>query len=215
MTFHIGPYETFDYKATAIPAGIVGMLKDRYRENELRWAYLGGVCPQCKKPVVAMALCGRNEMSQITASLGDMNRICTPHLEKVEIYPNPVEYYSHTSIPEELRESVLAIQKMRDDSYPSHIIIATCRTILENAVTALGETSGEVLFKKIDNLRKNGRITQDLADWAHIIRNDGNKAVHSMSGTNEEANEMVEFTLIFLQYVFELPARIREKKIKD
>ena len=48
-----------------------------------------------------------------------------------------------------------------------------------------------------------------LAEWAHIIRDDGNSATHEARGTQQEAEELVEFTKLFLQYTFEFPARVK------
>ena len=90
-----------------------------------------------------------------------------------------------------------------------HFILAGCRTVLEAVVRELGG-NGHTLSARIADLHAQGVITKGLADWAHQIRIGGNDAVHEMSGTPEEARELVEFTKLFLQFTFELPARINE-----
>ena len=95
------------------------------------------------------------------------------------------------------------------------LVITGCRSVLEISVNELG-AEGKTLQHKINNLKEKSIVNGVLADWAHQIRLEGNSAVHQMEGTQEEAEELVEFTKLFLQYTFEFPSRvnaIRNKKI--
>ena len=66
---------------------------------------------------------------------------------------------------------------------------------------------------RIDALATKGVITQDLREWAHQIRLDGNDAVHDEDPfKKEEAEELLDFTELFLTYVYTLPGRLAAKK---
>ncbi len=68
------------------------------------------------------------------------------------------------------------------------------------------------LAPRIDALARAGRLTEDLRAWAHQIRLDGNDAVHGDSFTKEQAEELLDFTELFLTYVYTLPARLAARK---
>lgn len=64
---------------------------------------------------------------------------------------------------------------------------------------------------RIRALREHELITPLLHEWAHIIRDVGNKGAHGDTEFSEnDAVELREFTEIFLIHVFTMPARIRE-----
>lgn len=74
------------------------------------------------------------------------------------------------------------------------------------------ELSGS-LFERIQQAKENGGLTEDLAEWAHEIRLDGNAAVHDEDEyTEEEAKPLEAFTNMVFQYLFTLPAMVQEKK---
>jgi Domain of unknown function (DUF4145) len=69
------------------------------------------------------------------------------------------------------------------------------------------------LAPRIDALATAGKLTEDLRAWAHQIRLDGNNAVHDEKPfTKEEAEELLDFTELFLTYVYTLPGRLAAKK---
>ena len=63
-------------------------------------------------------------------------------------------------------------------------------------------------------MQDQGIITETIKDWAHIIRDNGNDAVHELNGKREDAEDLLNFTKIFLQYAFELPAVIKAMRNK-
>jgi hypothetical protein len=69
------------------------------------------------------------------------------------------------------------------------------------------------LNDRIKVLLENGRLTQDLADWAHILREEGNDAAHEEEPySNEEADTLHEFCKVYLLYVYSLPGMIKARK---
>ncbi|KFD19677.1 hypothetical protein GTPT_1608 [Tatumella ptyseos ATCC 33301] len=65
-------------------------------------------------------------------------------------------------------------------------------------------------------LHAQGKITEQMREWAHIVRFDANGAVHSDEEfTQQEAEEMIGFTEVFLIYSFTLPEMVRVKREKS
>jgi Domain of unknown function (DUF4145) len=68
------------------------------------------------------------------------------------------------------------------------------------------------LGPRIDALAKAGRLTNDLQKWAHHVRLEGNDAAHDEDPfTGPEAEELLDFTELFLTYVYSLPGRLKDK----
>lgn len=68
------------------------------------------------------------------------------------------------------------------------------------------------LADRIDKIAESHEITPALKEWAHAIRIDGNTAVHETSPTSEDfANNIRNFTELFLLYVFTLPAMLARR----
>lgn len=215
--FGVSGCEMFDFGESSFSPAILDKWRRKYADNELGWYSLGGVCLKCKKPVVAYILAGLNERKLIYQSLKNdeieysEKRI---HTEKIEIYPKPEQEYSHESIPAGINKRFKSVQIMlkTDGIYPSDILTA-CRDTLESAVNDIGAMDGkENLKKKIKTLLEDGIITTQIHRWAETIADFGNDGAHYGEGTREDADEMVEFTKIFLQYAYEFPARIRQKR---
>ncbi|CQJ65676.1 Uncharacterised protein [Yersinia enterocolitica] len=90
-----------------------------------------------------------------------------------------------------------------------------CRKVIDIATREiLGEESNkEQLSQRISMLHGKGKITEQMKDWAHIVRIDSNGAVHSDEiFTKDEAEEMIGFTEVFLIYSFTLPEMVNAKQ---
>lgn len=58
-------------------------------------------------------------------------------------------------------------------------------------------------------------LTPDLQEWAHQVRLGGNDAAHDEEPfTKEEAEELLDFTELYLTYVYTLPGRLAERKAR-
>jgi len=177
-------------------------------------AYAVAACPLCHSPVMFFFETFYSFFEEMHRCVRE-NRRYTKELPRIlAIYPSPPEPYAHHSIPEKARSLFIDLQRLiRDVRYSERasMVVAGCRSVIEQAIKLLGG-EGPTLKAKIDDLLQKGIITRALADWAHTIRLEGNQAVHEINATQDEAEEMVEFVKIFLQFTFELPARIREKR---
>lgn len=93
--------------------------------------------------------------------------------------------------------------------------VMNCRKVIDiSTKELLGDIArNETLYQRISVLRDNDRITEQMKNWAHIIRIDSNPAVHSDEEfSHEEAEEILNFTELFLLYAFTLPAMVQAKK---
>ena len=71
------------------------------------------------------------------------------------------------------------------------------------------------LVGRIDSAAKAGKITPDLAEWAHHIRLEGNDASHDEDPfTREEAKDLHRFTELVMMYFFSLPGMLKERRAK-
>lgn len=197
----------YDYSKT--PFQEAQVLQKRRENNPNTFFSLCGSCIACKKPVVATCEASLKILTEIRECIADIDRAYKGKATIKTIFPEPTVLYTHPSLPEDVRNAFVDLQKMLQARLQPHFILAGCRTVLEAVVRELGG-NGHTLSARIADLHAQGVITKGLADWAHQIRIGGNDAVHEMSGTPEEARELVEFTKLFLQFTFELPARINE-----
>jgi hypothetical protein len=88
------------------------------------------------------------------------------------------------------------------------------RKVLDVATKGLHPQSAKKpLMKRIDEMRSNGALTQDLAEWAHEIRSEGNDAAHEEEPfTEEDARSLKDFCEYFLVYTYTLPKRIELRR---
>lgn len=172
---------------------------------------LAGICLTCSKPVVACCASTIRVRGEIGACINDNGRTTRQEVFVRQIWPEPVQPWSHSSLPEEASASFIDLQNMVWEGKRPHFIIAGCRCVLEASARALGG-EGKVLYQRIEDLHHKGVIPTVLKDWAAIIRRFGNEATHEMAGTPDEAKELVEFTKVFLQFSFELPDTISKTR---
>jgi hypothetical protein len=130
------------------------------------------------------------------------------------VHPKPENNQAPDNVPPRAAASYIEakenIQRGRHDT-----AVMLCRKVLDIATRILlgDESKDEKLVKRISMLHGKEIITEQMKDWAHIVRIDSNGAVHSDEEfTKEEAEEMLGFTEVFLIYSFTLPAMVEAKK---
>jgi len=75
------------------------------------------------------------------------------------------------------------------------------------------EDGEKSLFERIKLAAKRHDLTPDMAEWAHRIRIDGNKAVHDEEPfSEEEAKSLQTFTQMVFIYLFTLPGMMKEAR---
>lgn len=93
--------------------------------------------------------------------------------------------------------------------------VMNCRKVMDIATKVLmgDEAKDEKLSKRITMLFSKGKITEQMKDWAHIVRIDSNGAIHSDEEfTKEETKQILGFTEVFLMYSFTLPEMIKKRQ---
>jgi hypothetical protein len=81
---------------------------------------------------------------------------------------------------------------------------------LIRAIESAAPVLGSNLNRRIEWLHAKGRLTDEIKDWAHIIRDEGNDAAHEeTSYTPGEAAQLHYFTEVFLAYTFTMPETVR------
>lgn len=213
QAFGSSPKLIIEKDYSTVPVSHRGIEMKHDEKNPYVKFSLAGVCLTCQQPVVAASSARDKVLEEINACIQDFGRQSLVQVKVDAIYPKRDPKYAHPSIPEKINKSFVDVQKMFDSGLQPHFVIGGCRSVLENALNALG-ANGSTLYKKIENLHDQGLITETIKDWAHIIRNNGNDAVHELNGKREDAEDLLNFTKIFLQYAFELPAVIKAMRNK-
>jgi hypothetical protein len=93
-----------------------------------------------------------------------------------------------------------------------------CGRAIQTSAIALG-AQGDRLIDQIDNLFENGKITEALKDFAHIVRITRNVGAHPDKDglkdvTRKDAEDIIEFTREFLHHVYVMPAKLEVRKPK-
>lgn len=172
--------------------------------------FAAGYCVCCRRPLLVELKADLDYLYALREHVKHEDKLYQgPQPEILRMWPEPEEPYSHPSLPEEIRLDFVELQKMLNWGLQPHRIIGGCRQVLETSVKSLGG-EGSSLYRRVENLKDKAIISGVLYDWAQQILALGNDAVHDREGTREDAVELVEFTKLFLQYTFELPARINE-----
>lgn len=206
VVFGMSDYVAGEYSYAGVAAADRAILEAKRANNPLAVFSLAGSCLACNGPVVGSFETSVNIREGLRAAMENNGRTARSP-KPVKIYPEPAPPYTHPALPQDVREAFVDLQNILHQLLQPTLILTGCRAVLEAAVNALGG-KGRTLYDRIADLQEKGIITSGLKDWADHIRLSGNEAAHEMKGTKAEAEELVEFTKIFLQFTFELPARI-------
>ena len=85
--------------------------------------------------------------------------------------------------------------------------------MIASAMPNAAEYEKRLLKVRLDMLERDGRLTPELAEWAHHIRDVGNDAVHELDEISEaELTALRGFTELVLTYLFTLPGMLAARK---
>jgi len=108
-------------------------------------------------------------------------------------------------------ESVESIYNQARDCYSVGAFTAVlqlCRTLLMHIAVSKGEEPGKTFKQYVTCLIDNGILPKDSKSWVDKIRSLGNDAVHEIHiRTEEEAQNILDFTEMVLKLVYEYPSR--------
>lgn len=95
-------------------------------------------------------------------------------------------------------------------NYRWNAAVGMYRATLDLATKAL-KAQGSTFYLRLEWLRQQDKVTQDIREWADHVRVEGNGALHDPDEfTKEDATALRFFSTMFLRYVFEMPGRVAE-----
>lgn len=173
-------------------------------------------CSQAGIAIVAMKIPSGHLPRAKARQNNDINVIIpgSPDYQLVDIFPKPVTLNAPEHTPQ---RAAMAFVEAKDNlgrgRFDTSVML--CRKVLDIATRELlgNDSKDEKLVKRISMLHGKGLITDQMKEWAHIVRIDSNGAVHSDEEfSKEDAQEMISFTEVFLLYAFTLPDMVANKK---
>ncbi|MBN1471232.1 MAG: DUF4145 domain-containing protein [Syntrophaceae bacterium] len=144
---------------------------------------------------------------------GDID--CAPFIKILQEYPLEKDIEIPEYFPENICNFFIqAAKSLRLGNLDASAMMS--RKVLEVSVKSLDKNGKGNLYQRIEKLYNDGIITENLKDWAHIIRDDGNEAAHEEVPVNPDfAKQLLSFTEMFLMYTFTLPGMVKDKRKND
>ncbi|HGM6831990.1 TPA: DUF4145 domain-containing protein [Serratia marcescens] len=199
-------------------AVLVGLNESRRGRTEVYDVHF--YCRSCDKSGIAVVASQNGYGPLVSSGQNGGRNIVIPNPTEpfvlFEVYPRLVSTAAPGSTPARAAAAyVEAKENIQRGRYDTAVML--CRKVIDIATRVLlgDESKDEKLVKRISMLHAKELITVQMKDWAHIVRIDSNGAVHSDEEfTQEEAEEMIGFTEVFLIYSFTLPEMVSAKQHK-
>jgi len=153
--------------------------------NDIWWI---GVCNYCKNPVLV-------------------------HNQGDTVYPRPLPSPTDERIPEHIRRDIDEAKLCFSvGAYRACAVMA--RRAIESACIDKGADKNKRLSEQIEELRNKGLITNDLKEWADVVRWVGNDAAHpdSLNVTKEDADDILKLAEQFMNVIYVAPAIAKERR---
>lgn len=154
----------------------------------VRWFI--GSCNLCSNPVL----------------VGEVNGV---------IWPHPLPTQTAAEIPEAIRGN-LDEAKMCNSVSAWRASVTMCRRAIQMACIDKGASPADNLVSQINSLKSSGIITQDIHEWATVVRWVGNDGAHP--GGNEpdaeDAASMLDLAEQFLHVLYVAPAKAAAHRAK-
>lgn len=197
---------------------VLRAFSEKHRSSDSRLVDVAFKCRSCQKVgIIAVNIHGHSKMPFYAASNSSYDVVIpssSNEYEIVEIIPETKSPSAPENTPP--RAAKFFVESKDDFQRGKYeTCVMNCRKVIDIATKALmGEDAkDEKLSQRISMLSAKGKITEDMKDWAHIVRIDSNGAVHSDEEfTKEEAEQILGFTEVFLMYSFTLPAMIEKRR---
>lgn len=167
-------------------------------------------CPSCERGVIAHVefheAKSRNHQRQWPDTIRNGEGL------SVDIIPKP----KTPAAPELLSDEITNLFIQADASLIANRFDAaamTFRKTLEVALKQQWPMLTGTLANRINQIAERHEITPGLKDWAHAIRLDGNTAAHETDPVSRDlAQNIRDFTELFLIYTFTLPLMLEQRK---
>lgn len=182
------------------------------KEAPQKIATLFATCNKCNGGLVAVAFSNAsNRFESLIGNEGDLSYIAMYEYFSIETWlptPEPIDIPNH--LPDDVAKAFFEgcnVIGISNDGACSMF-----RKAIDIATKDLSKDSNGTpwkLEKRIDKLSNDGKITKDIAEWAHQIRIDGNDALHENNASPEDAESLRDLTKYVLMYLYALPEQVR------
>lgn len=166
--------------------------------ERIKWSLLQ--CPECFKPTLL-------QVDQVSQRV-ETHLWKTKVIDMQALYPAEIKIPS--SIPEPIRKLYAEAILVKLLS-PSSCAVLVRRTL--EAVCRHEHATGRTLADKLRNLANSGKVPQTLVDVAFHLKQLGNLGAHfdvDDGVTTEDMPIILDFAGLFLEYLYEAPAKIQE-----
>lgn len=176
------------------------------------WKLLGGgrravfICGSCNEGVIRECF-GSTDPNQVNGDIANF------HISLGQQWPEPPSGTAPKDTPENTtRYFEQGTSSLEFGNFDAAGMMF--RKALESATKILDpEATKMPLIKRIDALVASGKLTADMAQWAHEVRIGGNEAAHEDEPFSEtEAQDLKNFVENFLRYAFTLPSAVRRRE---
>ncbi|MEL7500177.1 MAG: DUF4145 domain-containing protein [Planctomycetota bacterium] len=137
---------------------------------------------------------------------------CLVRSNGVTVYPNPIPQPTDERVPEAIRKDLDEAKScFQVNAYCGAAVMA--RRVIQQVAIDKGCTGGN-LVNQIEQLASNGTITNDIKEWATVVRWVGNDAAHPNPTPVEEADakDIIDLAEQLLQIVYVAPAIAQNRR---
>lgn len=159
------------------------------------------LCPVCKEVT----------LERITSFSEEIEPNGRPIYHYEFIYPHNT--HNNEYIPKAVNDAFEAAIKV--SKLDGAICIMGLRRTLEKMCKDKGAT-GDDLFRKLKDLQLKSILPPIMDKISYILRKEGNSAAHAddIEFDTETVSLMIEFTMVVLDYVYSLPAKIQQAQLR-
>lgn len=181
--------------------------------------YVVFACSRCDAPLI-VELANLDAMAPTQLHLQLTKDYVGKQFAIIRMYPEPEQV---EDVPDHVPDNVAtpyngACRSLKQGDFDvagmgfrRSLDVATKHLLRELKPSDLGEVLKKPLYQRIERLHKDQRITADIKDWAHIVRDEGNDAAHDEAPyTKEAATELHGFARVLLMYVFTMPKLVEK-----
>lgn len=174
-------------------------------------------CRSCNKGIIASILdSNRIGVGPYQKARSSETNIIIPgeYYRLLNVYPEMKNHTAPDSSPDRAAKFFIeAKDNFQRGRFETAVML--CRKVLDISTREIlgDDAKKEQLSQRISMLFAKGKITEQMKDWAHIVRMDSNGAIHSDEEfTEEEAFQLINFTEVFMLYAFTLPAMVTARQ---
>lgn len=182
-------------------------------------------CPHCHRQTSITPLKTHTGNSTISRDangvdwfIGTCNYCFHPVLSQDQgavVWPNPMPSDTSSDIPNNIRGNIIEAKKCNSvSSWRATVVM--CRRAIQMACLEKGANPSDNLISQINYLKSSNIITQDLHEWATIVRWVGNDGAHpgGIEPDSEDASSMLDLAEQFLHVLYVAPARAAAHRAK-